>query len=178
MLNMEIQSLCSSAVALGTALRSAIEAVVAETAIVAAKSISLSLLVIGTMPHGTDLLCKEPSAFGRFPFGELYAVKKPDPENKDGSDTEDDEEDDDDDAAEDPDDEEGEEEDGSGEEGKDNGDPEDEPEANGDGASGDDDDEEEDDDDDDGEEEDDDDDEEDEDEDEDEIPQPPTKKRK
>ncbi|KAI9191369.1 hypothetical protein LWI28_007591 [Acer negundo] len=176
---METESLHLNAVVLQSFLRSAMEFVVAETAIVATNSIAWSLLMMGTLPDGTNFLPTGPDSFERFPFSELHAVKKPGPENKDGSDTEDDEEDEEDDAADDPD-EEGEEEeeaeDGSGEENDDEGDPEDEPEANGGGGSGDEDDED-DDDDDDGEEEEDEEEEE-EDEDEDEVPQPPTKKRK
>ncbi|KAK0572407.1 hypothetical protein LWI29_031133 [Acer saccharum] len=165
---METESLRLNAVDLQSFLRSAMEFVVAETAIVATNSIVWSLLMMGTLPDGTNFLPTGPDSFERFPFSELHAVKKPGPENKDGSDTEDDEEDEEEDAADDPD-EEGEEEeaeDGSGEENDDEGDPEDEPEANGGGGSGDEDDDDDDDDDDGEEEEDEEEEEEDEDDDE------------
>ncbi|KAF5742025.1 pheromone-processing carboxypeptidase KEX1-like [Tripterygium wilfordii] len=114
----------------------------------------------------------------RFPVDELRKVKRPDPENKDSSDTDDDEDDEDDDNVDDQDEDDAGDEDFDGEEGGAEGDPEDDPEANDGGGSSDDDDE--DDDDDDGDEDDaEEDGEEDEDEDEDEeVPQPPAKKRK
>ncbi|KAJ0031007.1 hypothetical protein Pint_12446 [Pistacia integerrima] len=179
MLSMEVQSFCSNAVVLDSIFRSAIETLVVETAIVLNNSIPWYLLMMESMPNEKNILNKELGTFGRFPFSELYAVTKPGPENKDGSDTEDDEEDDDEDAADDQDDDAGEDEDGSDEEVDAQGDPEDEPEANGANGSGDEDDDDEDDDDDDdddGEEEEEED--EDDEEDEEEIPQPPAKKRK
>ncbi|XP_044472466.1 phosphopantothenoylcysteine decarboxylase subunit SIS2-like [Mangifera indica] len=173
---MEVQSLCSNAVVLDSIFLSTMENLVAETAIVLKNSITWYLFMMEFIPNAKNIFDKELGTFGRFPFSELYAVKKPGPENKDGSDTEDDEEDDDEDAADDQDEDAGEDEDGSDEEGDNEGDPEDEPAANGDNGSGDEEDDDEED-----EEADDDDEEEEEEEDEEdeeEIPQPPAKKRK
>ncbi|KAJ4850012.1 hypothetical protein Tsubulata_016248 [Turnera subulata] len=202
---------CSDNILLQNLFCSVMEAVVVETAIAASKSLLCSLLMMGSLSDGSDVLAEESGTtqgfvalfifpdcspvllvrvsylfdlLCRFPIGELFAMKRPDSENKDASETEDDEEEDNDDAADDQDEEEDNENDGSGDDGEENGEPKDEPAANGDGASDDEDeeedddeDEEEDEEDDDEEEEEEEEEEEDEDEDE-EIPQPPTKKRK
>ncbi|XP_022754476.1 glutamic acid-rich protein-like [Durio zibethinus] len=170
-------SLPMNAVVLDSFVGFALQAMVVETAIVATKSVSWLLMMMGTLPNGIDVFIKEPEAYAGFPLARLLAVSKPGPGNKDACDTEDDDDDEEDEAADDQDEDGGEEEDGSGEEGKNEGDPEDEPEANGDGGSGeedDDDDDDDNDDDDDGEEEEE---EEGEEEEEEEL-QPPTKKRK
>ncbi|XWS26194.1 hypothetical protein CRYUN_Cryun26dG0010100 [Craigia yunnanensis] len=171
----QVESLSPNDGALDSFLGFALQAMVVETAIVATKSVAWLLMTMGTLPNGFDVFIKEPEVYAGFPLAQLLAVRKPGPENKDASDTEDDDdEEDEDEAADDQDEDGGEEEDGSGEEGEDEGDPEDGLEANGDGGSGDEDDEDEDED----EDEDDDEEEEDEEEEEEEELQPPAKKRK
>ncbi|XP_039007849.1 uncharacterized protein LOC120135679 isoform X2 [Hibiscus syriacus] len=53
------------------------------------------------MPNGIDIHLKEPEAYAGFPLAQLLAVRKPSPENKDASDTEDDDDNVDDEEAED-----------------------------------------------------------------------------
>ncbi|KAG8495678.1 hypothetical protein CXB51_013571 [Gossypium anomalum] len=187
---------------------SVMEALLAETLVLAGKSLACLLMLVylfssltpysgnlglfflstsffdidyvtGSMLNDKNASLNLTAVDERFPFDELLKMERPGPENKDASDTEDDDEDEDEDNADDQDDDGGDE-DFSGEEGEE-GDPEDDPEANGDGGS---DEEDDDDDDDDGDEDDDDDDdgedeeEEDEEDEDDEVPQPPSKKRK
>ncbi|KAI4379884.1 hypothetical protein MLD38_006125 [Melastoma candidum] len=156
-------------------LSAVLEAFVAEASVLAVKTLACSLLLVASSTWAINILVKDMEISQRFPLDELHAVKKPGPENVDGSETEDDEDEDDNDE-EDQEDDEDEEDDGGEANGDDEGDPEDKPEANADGNEDDDedDDEDEDEDDDDEDEEED----EEEEEDEDELPQPPTKKRK
>ncbi|KAF9681265.1 hypothetical protein SADUNF_Sadunf06G0207800 [Salix dunnii] len=173
--------LCSNTVVSESFLSSLMEAVVLETAIATSKALALSLFMIGFLPTRSSIFPEESGTSQRFPLTVSHTNKKPNPENQDGSDTEDDEEDGDEDGQEDGDeDEEGDDEDEPVKDSKDGDDPEDEPETNGDDGSGDDEDGEED-----GDEEEDEDDEDDEDEDdeddeddEEDIPQPPAKRRK
>ncbi|KAA8521599.1 hypothetical protein F0562_012272 [Nyssa sinensis] len=144
-----MEGLSSDVVVLDRFVCSVIEAVVVETTIGAAKSLACLLFMMGSLPNGTDVCPREPGTFERVSIAGLNMEKKqPDPENKDGSETEDDDEDDDD-GGDDQDEDAGDEEDLSGEEGndEDEGDPEGGPEANGDGGSEDDDDDDDDDDD-------------------------------
>ncbi|TXG62207.1 hypothetical protein EZV62_013570 [Acer yangbiense] len=62
---METESLHLNAVVLQSFLRSAMEFVVAETAIVATNSIAWSLLMMGTLPDGTNFLPTGPDSFER-----------------------------------------------------------------------------------------------------------------
>ncbi|KAE8732576.1 Topless-related protein 4 [Hibiscus syriacus] len=59
-----------------------------------------SAIIMG-MPNGIDIHLKEPEAYAGFPLAQLLAVRKPSPENKDASDTEDDDDNVDDEEAED-----------------------------------------------------------------------------
>ncbi|KAI4376880.1 hypothetical protein MLD38_014588 [Melastoma candidum] len=148
--------------------------VVVEASVLAVKSLACSLLMVTYSACAVNALALDKEVSQMFPFDELYAVKKPGPENVDGSETEDD---DDEDEAEDPeDDDEDEEEEGGEANGDEEGDPEDEPDANDGGNEDEDEDDDDEDDDEDGEDEDEEDEEEEEDEDE--LPQPPSKKRK
>ncbi|CAN4103584.1 unnamed protein product [Withania somnifera] len=184
---MEVNSFsCEGGVLEVIVLSSVLEAVVAETLLVAQRSVACLLMLTGCLlKDGAPLpelvsiapLSDLASRDRRFPFEALINQKtEACPENVDGSDTENDDEDDDGDAEDQDDDDDANDEDFSGEEGGDDddceGDPEEDPTAN--GNEGSDDDANNDDDDDDGggdEEGDDDDDEEDED-------QRPAKKRK
>ncbi|KAF3453056.1 hypothetical protein FNV43_RR03489 [Rhamnella rubrinervis] len=155
---------------------SILEAMVVETLLDAGKSLALLFMASGSLLNDVGLLPNLTAMDGRFPFDELHKLKRPVPENKDASDTEDDDDDEDDDEVDDQDGDAGDE-DFSGGEGEDEGDPEDNPEANGEGGSDDEDDDEDDDDGDD-EEDEDEDGEEEEEEEEEEVPQPPAKKKK
>ncbi|KAK1400065.1 prostatic spermine-binding protein-like [Heracleum sosnowskyi] len=171
---MEIVSYNSQTVTMEDPIVSILVKAVVVDSVLAAQKAFLCFLVLaeGLLKNENGLL----DLIGgdqRFPVDELHRRKRPEPENVDGSDTEDDDEDDDD--AE-QDDDEGDE-DFSGEEGGEDdeeGDPEEDPVANGNGGS----DDEDEGDDDDGDDEDGDDDEDEEDEDdEDEEDAPPAKKR-
>ncbi|KAL4282066.1 hypothetical protein GQ457_10G029940 [Hibiscus cannabinus] len=156
---------------------SVMEALLAETLVLAGKSLACLLMLTGSVLNDMNASLNLTAVDQRFPFDELLKTEHPGPENKDGSDTEDDDEDEEDDV--DDQDDDGDDEDFSAEEGEE-GDPEDDPEANGNAGSGEEDDEDEDDD----EGDDDDDDntedegEEEEEDEDDEVPQPPSKKRK
>ncbi|KAL1816011.1 hypothetical protein DCAR_0520369 [Daucus carota subsp. sativus] len=150
-----------------------VQALVVDTVLTAQKALICFLVLAEVLLKNENGLLDLIGGDRRFPKDELHRRKSPEPENVDGSDTEDDDEDDDD--AE-QDDDEGDE-DFSGEEGGDDdeeGDPEEDPVANGNDGSDDEDDGDEDEEDEEG---DDDEDEEDED-DEDEEDAPPAKKRK
>ncbi|XP_039071762.1 nucleolin-like [Hibiscus syriacus] len=141
---------------------SVMDALLAETLVLAGKSVACLLMLTGTVLNDMNASLNLTAVDQRFPFDELLKREQPGPENKDGSDTEDDDEDEEDKVDDD---------DFLAEEGEE-GDPEDDPEANGNGGSSDEDDDNEDDDDADDEEE------EDEEDEDDEVPQPPSKKRK
>ncbi|KAK8972896.1 hypothetical protein V6N11_057402 [Hibiscus sabdariffa] len=150
---------------------SVMEALLAETLVLAGKSLVCLLMLTGSVLNDMNASLNLTAMDQRFPFDELLKEEHPGPENKDGSDTEDDDEDEEEDNVDDQDDD-GDDEDFSAEEGEE-GDPEDDPEANGNGGSG-----EEDDEDDDGDDDAEDEEEEDEEDEDDEVPQPPSKKRK
>ncbi|XP_039007844.1 uncharacterized protein LOC120135679 isoform X1 [Hibiscus syriacus] len=78
----------------------ALQAMVVESAIIVTKSVAWLLKMMG-MPNGIDIHLKEPEAYAGFPLAQLLAVRKPSPENKDASDTEDDDDNVDDEEAED-----------------------------------------------------------------------------
>ncbi|KAK8644830.1 hypothetical protein V6N13_118695 [Hibiscus sabdariffa] len=155
---------------------SVMEALLAETLVLAGKSLVCLLMLTGSVLNDMNASLNLTAVDQRFPFGELLKREHPGPENKDGSDTENDDEDEEDNVDDQDDDED--DEDFSAEEGEE-GDPEDDPEANGNGGSGEEDDEDDDGDDDDDEDDDaEDEEEEDEEDEDDEVPQPPSKKRK
>ncbi|GAB2275409.1 hypothetical protein Dimus_010171, partial [Dionaea muscipula] len=60
---METEGVCSNAVVLERLLRSAMEALVAEAVAAAAKSLSLLLFLMGTLPIDGVVLPQEPGAF-------------------------------------------------------------------------------------------------------------------
>ncbi|KAL2338432.1 hypothetical protein Fmac_012878 [Flemingia macrophylla] len=155
-------------------LPSLLHAVAADTVLAAAQSFALIGYLLTNVTNSVTPNLS--SVDGRFPLEELFGTKHAYLENKTGSETEDDEEGDDDDEDGHDEDDDGDDEEFSGEEGEEEGDPDDDPETNGGAGSddGDEDEDEDDEDDDDGEDED----EDDEEEEEEETPQPPAKKRK
>ncbi|XP_022751664.1 nucleolin-like [Durio zibethinus] len=155
---------------------SVMEALVAETLVLAGKSLACLLMLTGSVLNDMNASLNLTAVDERFPFDKLLKMEHPGTENKDASDTEEDDEDEDDDNADDQDDDAGDE-DFSAEEGEED-DPEDDPEANGDGGSDEEDDDGEDDDRDEDDSDEDEEEEEDKEDEEDEVPQPPSKKRK
>ncbi|KAL4336047.1 hypothetical protein GQ457_07G041240 [Hibiscus cannabinus] len=154
---------------------SVMEALMAETLVLAGKSLVCLLMLTGSVLNDMNASLNLTAVDQRFPFDELLKREHPGPENKDGSDTEDDDEDEEDNV--DDQDDDVDDEDFSAEEGEE-GDPEDDPEANGNGGSGEEDDEDDDGDDDEEDDDAEDEEEEDEEDEDDEVPQPPSKKRK
>ncbi|XP_057966785.1 phosphopantothenoylcysteine decarboxylase subunit VHS3-like [Malania oleifera] len=177
---MEMEGLCSDAVALESVLYTMMEAVAVETALVSSKYLAWVLFASGYMPSETaDAL---PNVRGInpmcFPFPQLNKVTRTVDENMDASETDEEDNDDDGDSDDDDDDSDDSDDDSddgyydSSEEGSDDDeDPEDGLQANGGGGSDDDDDG-------DDEDEEDDDEDEEEEEDEEEQAQPPFKKMK
>uniref|UniRef100_A0A5B7BWG8 Uncharacterized protein n=1 Tax=Davidia involucrata TaxID=16924 RepID=A0A5B7BWG8_DAVIN len=87
---MEMEGLSSDVAVLDRFVSSVIEAVVAETAIVAA----CLPFMMGSLPNRTDVYPREPGSFGRVSIADIDVEKQPDHENKDGSETDYDEDND------------------------------------------------------------------------------------
>ncbi|XP_038993947.1 nonsense-mediated mRNA decay protein 2-like [Hibiscus syriacus] len=104
------ESVPTNGAVFGCSVGFALQAMVLETAIVAANSVARLLMMMGTLPNGIDVFNQEPEANAGFPLAQLIAMTKPGPENKDASDTEDDDDENEDEAPDDEDEDGGEEE--------------------------------------------------------------------